>query len=95
MHIVSIILCPLTTKMHADLGSSLVSFTKYFIVGLKHVDLEVPVFTPLSSKVDGESNIEQVIAVIIVIPSTLCFNKNVLKTSFDTNYALLCLLWTN
>ena len=37
------------------------SFVHFFIVGSKLVDLETPVFISLSSEVDGESNIEQVI----------------------------------
>ena len=42
--IYDLILCPLLTKLHADLRQVLVSFVKCFIVGSNCVDLEIPLF---------------------------------------------------
>ena len=71
----TLILCPLLTKLRADLHPILVSLIKCFILGSKRVDLEAPFSISSSSEVDGDSNNQQVISVIILFyqPS---FNKN-------------------
>ena len=56
---------PLLTKLRSDMLSSFVSFIECFIVGSKLVDLETPVLISLSSEIYGDSNVEQVIAVIV------------------------------
>ena len=61
-------------KIRADLQKIIVSFIYLFFVGSKLFDLETPVFvSSSSSEVGVDSNIEQVIAVIINV-----YQKNVL-----------------
>ena len=63
--IFSPIMCLLLNKLRDTLHESLASLIKCFIVDSKHVDLETPVLISSSSDMYGDSNIEQVIAVII------------------------------
>ena len=62
----SLILCPLPTKLSSDLRPSLVSFVNCFIVVSKCVGLEALVLISSSSEVNVDSNIEQLIVVIII-----------------------------
>ena len=58
-------LYPLHNKFRASLRKIIVSFVKFLIVGSNHVDLETPLFISASLELEGDSNIEQVIIVII------------------------------
>ena len=73
MDIFTLILFPLLTNLRFYLRTTLVLSIKCFIICVKNVDLEAPVIIESSSEVDGDSNIEQLITVFIIVFTNILF----------------------